>query len=314
MSDQAITNIDDFATALAAAEEPQDAPAAQPDEPEAAEGEPAEPAEEVEGEPEEPVEGEGDQPDEPESLDDKVVTWETASGDKFEVPVAELKNGYMREQDYRHKTQNLATEREQATKAIQEQFETVQTHAQDFGTYYAIEAQIAALEQAIPTMDKHSDPVAYFDAVTQVQQLKEHRNGIATRIQSLQQQRTAEQQQRIAEGQQKMVQELSTTLPNFGPELVQKLNKTGQDYGFKPDELTVVTDPRFVRILHDAMQFKALQEKTPATVNKVKAAPVRPTKQAASAPASVIEQRVKQFSKAKSLENFAALYEQTLKK
>lgn len=312
MSDQAITSIDQLAQALAAEDEPQDAPAAQP-EAEAVESEPVEQAEEVEGEPEAPVEGEGEEPA-TESLDDKVVSWETASGDKFEVPVAELKNGYMREQDYRHKTQNLAAEREQATKAIQEQFETVQTHAQDFGTFYAIEAQIAALEQAIPTMDKHSDPIAYFDAVTQVQQLKEHRSGLATRIQSFQQQRAAEQQQRIAEGQQKMVQELSTTLPNFGPELVNKLNTTGQEYGFKPEELTVITDPRFVRILHDAMQFKALQAKKPEVVNKVKAAPVKPTKQAAVVPASAIEQRVKQFSKSKSLANFAALYEQTLKK
>lgn len=310
MSDQAITSIDQLAQALAAEDEPQDAPAAQP-EAEAAEGDPAEPAEEVEGEPEAPVEGEGEEPA-TESLDDKVVSWETASGDKFEVPVAELKNGYMREQDYRHKTQNLAAEREQATKAIQEQFETVQTHAQDFGTFYAIEAQIAALEQAIPTMDKHSDPIAYFDAVTQVQQLKEHRSGLATRIQSFQQQRAAEHQQRIAEGQQKMVQELSTTLPNFGPELVNKLNTTGQEYGFKPEELTVITDPRFVRILHDAMQFKALQAKKPEVVNKVKAAPVKPTKQAASAPASVIENRIKQHSKQRSLGSFAALLEQTM--
>lgn len=310
MSDQAITSIDQLAQALAAEDEPQDAPAAQP-EAEAAEGDPAEPAEEVEGEPEAPVEGEGEEPA-TESLDDKVVSWETASGDKFEVPVAELKNGYMREQDYRHKTQNLAAEREQATKAIQEQFETVQTHAQDFGTFYAIEAQIAALEQAIPTMDKHSDPIAYFDAVTQVQQLKEHRSGLATRIQSFQQQRAAEHQQRIAEGQQKMVQELSTTLPNFGPELVNKLNTTGQEYGFKPEELTVITDPRFVRILHDAMQYKALQAKKPEVVNKVKAAPVKPTKQAASAPASVIENRIKQHSKQRSLGSFAALLEQTM--
>ena len=310
MSDQAITSIDQLAQALAAEDEPQDAPAAQP-EAEAAEGDPVEPAEEVEGEPEAPVEGEGEEPA-TESLDDKVVSWETASGDKFEVPVAELKNGYMREQDYRHKTQNLAAEREQATKAVQEQFETVQTHAQDFGTFYAIEAQIAALEQAIPTMDKHSDPIAYFDAVTQVQQLKEHRSGLATRIQSFQQQRAAEQQQRIAEGQQKMVQELSTTLPNFGPELVNKLNTTGQEYGFKPEELTVITDPRFVRILHDAMQFKALQAKKPEVVNKVKAAPVKPTKQAASAPASVIENRIKQHSKQRSVGSFAALLEQTM--
>jgi hypothetical protein len=311
MSDQAITSIDQLAQALAA--EPQDEPAAQP-EAEAAEGEPVEPAEEVEGEPEAPVEGEGEEPEEPESLDDKVVSWETASGDKFEVPVAELKNGYMREQDYRHKTQNLAAEREQATKQVQEQFETVQAHAQDFGTLYAIEAQIKALEEAVANTDVNSDPMSVYNAKFQIQELKEHRNGLATRIQGLQQQRAAEQQQRIAEGQQKMIQELSTALPNFGPELVQKLNATAQELGYTQQELAQMTDTRFVKMVNEIHEYRALKAKTPATVNKVKAAPIKPTKQAASAPASAIEQRVKQFSKTKSLANFAALYEQTLKK
>lgn len=312
MSGQSITSIDDFANALAAADEPQDAPAAQPDEPEAAEDAPAEQAEEVEGEPEEPVEGEGEEPAEPESLDDKVVSWETAAGDKFEVPVAELKLGYMRQQHFTHATQNLAQEREQATKQVQEQFETVQAHAQDFGTYYAIEAQIAALEQAIPTMDKHSDPIAYFDAMNQVQQLKEHRSGIATRLQGLQQQRAAEQQQRIAEGQQKMIQELSTVLPNFGPELVQKLNATAQELGYTQQELAQMTDTRFVKMVNEIHEYRALKAKTPATVNKVKAAPIKPTKQAASAPASAIDQHAKRFASKKDIGSFAALLQHTL--
>jgi hypothetical protein len=315
MSQEAITSIDQLAAALAADDsqqaddQQQDVENAQPDA-EAQNGDQQE-QDEQDVDHEQPVENEGDQPT-AESLDDKVVSWETASGEKFEVPVAELKTGYMRDQDYRHKTQNLAQEREQATRQVQEQFEQAQTYAQELGVLHVVNSQIAALEQAIPSMDKHSDPVAYFDAVTQLQQLKDHRAGVTTRVQQVQQQQQAEKQQQFQQAQQKMLTELQAAIPNFGKELIGKLDTTAQGYGFTAQELSAVTDPRFVRILHDAMQFKALQAKAPATVNKVKAAPVKPAKQAATAPTTGVEINVKQFAKKKSLDNFARLLAHTL--
>lgn len=53
-----------------------------------------------------------------ELLDDKVVSWEIVFGDKFEVFVVELKNGYMCEQDYCYKMQNFVVECEQVMKVI----------------------------------------------------------------------------------------------------------------------------------------------------------------------------------------------------
>lgn len=305
-----ITSIDQFAAALEANEAEPDAENAQPD-PEAQSGDP-EQQPEMEEEQQQPVENEDDQPAAPESLDDTVVSWETGSGEKFEVPVAELKQGYMRDQDYRHKTQTFAQEREQATQTIQQQFQVAQTYAQDLGALHAVNSQIAAFEQAIPTMDKHSDPIGYFDAMNHLQQLRENRTGIATRVQQLEQQRQGEQQQHLHQAQQRMVAELQTSIQNFNTDLVGKLDTTARGYGFTPQELQVVADPRFVRLVHDAMQFKALQSKAPGAVQKVKAAPIKPAKQASTAVASGVEQQVKQFSKNKSLGNFAALLEKTL--
>lgn len=307
---ESITSIDQLAAALVADESQEDAENAQP-ETEAQSGEPeAQP--EQEDEPLQPVEGEGDQPAAPESLDDTVVSWETGSGEKFEVPVAELKQGYMRDQDYRHKTQTFAQEREQATQHIQQQYQVAQAYAEDLGVLHAVNSQIAALEQAIPTMDKNSDPIGYFDAKDALQQLKESRSGIATRVQQAEQQRQAQQQQLHAQAQQRMVAELQTALPNFGPELFAKLDATAQGYGISSDELKAVADPRFVRILHDAMQFKALQAKAPGAVQKVKTAPVKPARQAATAPTTGLEIQVKKFAANKSLGNFAALLEKTM--
>lgn len=308
---ESITSIDQFAAALEAADTPdqQDDENAQPD-PEAQSGEPEAPAEQ-EDEQAEPVEGEGDQPA-TESLDDKVVAWETASGEKFEVPVAEMKLGYMREQDYRHKTQTFAQEREQTVQHIQQQFQAAQTYAQDLGVLHAVNSQIAALEQAIPMMDKHGDPVSYMEARDHLNSLKESRTGVTARVQQLDQQRQAETQAQLQQAQQRMVADLQTQIPNFGPELVGKMNKTAQDYGYTGDELAAIADPRFVRLVHDAMQLKALQAKTPGAVNKVKAAPIKPVKASTAAAPTGVEQDLKAYSKNKSLGNFAKLLQKTL--
>lgn len=305
-----ITSIDQLAAALEADDPQPDAEHAQPDE-EAQSGDP-EVQPEQEDDQQQEVENEGDQPATPESLDDTVVSWETGSGEKFEVPVAELKLGYMRDQDYRHKTQTFAQEREQATQTIQQQFQVAQNYAQDLGVLHAVNSQIAALEQALPTMDRLSDPMGYMDAMTQLQQLRENRAGIATRVQQLEQQRQTEQQQQLQQAQQRMVSELQTSIPNFNAELVGKLDATAQGYGFSTQELKAVTDPRFVRILHDAMQFKALQSKAPGAVQKVKAAPIKPAKQASTATTTGVEIQAKKFAKNKSLDNFAALLQHTM--
>jgi len=308
---ESITSLDQFAAALEAADEPaqQDDENAQP-ETEAQSGEPDAPAEQ-EDEQAEPVEGEGDQPA-TESLDDKVVAWETASGEKFELPVAELKQGYMREQDYRHKTQTFAQEREQTVQHIQQQFQTAQTYAQDLGVLHATNSQIAALEQTIQTMDRHGDPVTYMETRDYLEMLKESRAGVTARVQQLDQQRQAEQQALHQQAQQRMMADLQTSIPGFGPELVGKMNKTAQDYGYTGDELAAIADPRFVRLVHDAMKHKELQSKAPGAVNKVKAAPIKPAKTSNTAPPTGVEQDLKAYGKNKTLANFAALYKSTL--
>lgn len=312
---ESITSIDQFAAALEAADSPeqQDDENAQPapeTDPEAQSVDPDAP-DGLDGDPDAPVGGEGDQP-ETESLDDKVVAWETASGEKFEVPVAEMKLGYMRDQDYRHKTQAFAQEREQTVQHIQQQYQVVETFAKDIGQLHAVNAQIAALEQAIPSIDRQGDPVGYMDVMTHLQQLRESRTGIAGRVQEAQQSQQQQQQQQLQQAQQRMVSELQTSIPGFNQELIGKMNATAQTYGYSPQELQTVADPRFVRLVHDAMQLKTLQAKAPGAVNKVKAAPIKPAKQGNAPVQTGVEQQVKAYSKNKSLANFAALYKSTL--
>ena len=109
-----------------------------------------------------------------------------------------------------------------------------------------------------------------------------------------------------------MMADLQTSIPGFGPELIGKLDTTAQGYGFTPKELQAISDPRFVRLVHDAMQLKALQAKTPGAVNKVKAAPIKPVKASTAAAPTGVEQDLKAYSKNKSLGNFAKLLQKTL--
>lgn len=311
--DEQITTLEQFAEAMAGEETPegeesQEVENAQPDEEAQSDDQP----EQADGEESQEEAEEGEQPA-TESLDDTVVTWETASGEKFEAPVSELKAGYMRSQDYTHKTQALAKDREAAQQHIEQQLQTVQAFSKDYGELYATNQQLQQLESAIGQINQYEDPVGYNTAVNNLLLLRQHRDQVAGRIQQFQQFKAGESQQQLAAAQRKAAQELSdpnTGIKGFGKELVQKLNATGHDYGFSDEELagTAMADARMIRVLHDAMQFRAMQAKTKTIIDqKVKTAPPKPAKQTASKPATNYERDAKQFKAKPTVDSFARM-------
>lgn len=312
-----ITTLEQFASAMAGADESgQDEGGeglenGQPEEEPQSEEQPGEANEEESQEETE----EAEQPEVPESADDTVISWETASGEKFEVPVAELKQGYMRTQDYTQKTQQLATDRDTAQKHIEQQLGHIQAYAKDHGELYSTHQQIQQLESAIGQINQEMDPVAYSTAVSNLMLLRQHAGQVAGRIQQYAAHKAHESQEAVKTAQKKAIEELSgpNGIPGFGKELVQKWNKTGREYGFSDEELAATTDPRLLRVLNDAMRFRELEAKKPAAVSKVKTAPVKPAKQTTAAPASNIERDTKAFSANPSVENYARLLAQKQK-
>lgn len=306
-----ITTLDQFANAMANADESGEDEGGEELENGQPEGEPQNDDQpgDADGEESQEEADEGEEQGAPESSDDTVVSWETASGEKFEVPVAELKSGYMRDQDYRHKTQALVHERETAQQHIEQQFSHVQEYAKDHGELYSTHQQIQQLESVIGQINQADDPVGYNTAVNNLLLLRQHAGQVAGRIQQFQAFKSHEAQQALRTAQQKAVEDLSgpNGIPGFGKELVQKWNKTGRDYGFSDEELNATTDPRLLRVLNDAMRFRELQAKKPAAVGKVKGAPQKPAKQTASAPASNIERDAKALKAKPTLDNFARM-------
>lgn len=291
----------------------------QPGEAELLEGDPAQPegeansagqpnAEQEEDPQGDPDGGAGNQP-EGELPDDQVIEWETSSGEKFSAPVAELKAGYMRNQDYTHKTQELARERDSLNQRVQQQFQQVQQYAQELGALHVQNRIVQQLEANIAQINRYDDPAGYSSAVSELMMATKQRDGLAAHLQSVQQARTQEQNQAFLAAQQQAAAELSTgpsAIPGFGKELVQKLNATGQEYGFSPEELAMTTDPRYIRVLHDAMKFRELQAKKPEALKKVQAAP-KPAPQTRSVPTTTVQKAVKSFNAKPSIEAMAVL-------
>ena len=74
--------------------------------------------------------------------------------------------------------------------------------------------------------------------------------------------------EKIAKGKEILAKEI----PNWSPETNQALLSTGRDYGFSDAELNSIVDPRHVKVLHDAMQWRKLQQKDSIVKKKVSSA------------------------------------------
>src|SRR3546814_10278679 len=122
------------------------------------------------------------------------------------------------------------------------------------------------------------------------------RDGVAARVTQFQQSRTVEQQQALVAAQQQAATELTSgpnALPDFGPDLVKRMNETGKAYGLSEQELSQIVEPKHIRILHDAMKYRELQAKKPEAVRKAAAA--KPARQTRSAPPSSVQKAAKSF-------------------
>lgn len=318
-----ITSAEDFAAAMAQADEPEQPPveASEPAESTAPveEGQPEgdEPAvEPVEGEEGEPAQEE--QPDEPASSDDRVVKWQTASGEAFEVTERELRDGYMRQSDYTQKAQAVAEERKQAQTQLQQQAQEVHQLAAEYGQLHNVRTELKQYEGVNWQQLQVTDPEAYQQHVTRVLLLQNQErqaiDGLNVKRQQMAQQAQQAAQVDWREANEKAMKLLSESIKGFDTDsgvrskAIAQMTKAGQDFGFSAEELGQVQDGRMLRVLWEASQWRDLQAKKPAAQQKVQAAPTKVTKPAANvAPPTAIEKARQQLKTRKDPASFAAL-------
>lgn len=225
--------------------------------------EPEEPTEEVVSEEstEEP-EAEEATPETEESFED--VEYE---GKEYKLP-KELKDALLRQKDYTQKTQRAAEELRVAQELkqqaeIQQQF--ISAHAEAVSEVHALQRQLQQYNQLDWGKLADEAPAEYLKLDRQQRQLHEAFNAAQQKLNGIANEFQHKATEARQKAQAKCVETLKSEIKDFGPELLKKLDETGNSFGFTAQELSQVVDPRMIRVLHAAMQYQQLQRGTVAT-------------------------------------------------
>ena len=232
-------------------------------------------AEEEQAEEEQP-ETESDAPEEIIKYRFKVKT-ESGQDEEVEMTPEEMQKSVMLEKDYRRKTTDLARQRQTLEKDAEAKIETERRqYVENLDLVQKALTRAIAPEFQGVDMNKlaEDDPAKYVqlsNRMTQVGQLMQA-------IQQEQARANAENQQKSEKETAAKIQEarevLHRDIPGWNDSLYQDLLRTGVDaYGLSMDEVGNVIDPRSIKILHDAYQYRKMKEGKAVVEKKISIAP-----------------------------------------
>jgi len=244
---------------------------------------------------------------EPEAETDDLVEAEY-EGKTYKVP-KELKDALLRTQDYTRKTQEGAEMRraaEQRVQAIQAQEQIMAATFDKAAELKQIQSQLSQFDQVDWQALSDADPVQAQKLLIARQNLERSYGQKAQELQMAQaqyQQLTAQQRQQML---QEAAKELKQRLPEFDAKMAERIRTTVKEYGYSDQELSNVTDPRLVQVLHDAMKWRELQAQKPQAMKKVAEAPkaVKPQAQTPKPRNQAALQRLKQSGRVDDLAAF----------
>ena len=244
---------------------------------------------------------------EPEAETDDLVEAEY-EGKTYKVP-KELKDALLRTQDYTRKTQEVAEMRraaEQRVQAIQAQEQIMAATFDKAAELKQIQSQLSQFEQIDWQALSDADPVQAQKLLIARQNLERSYGQKAQELQMAQaqyQQLTAQQRQQML---QEAARELKQRLPEFDAKMAERIRTTVKEYGYSDQELSNVTDPRLVQVLHDAMKWRELQAQKPQAMKKVAEAPkaVKPQAQTPKPRNQAALQRLKSHGRVDDLAAF----------
>ena len=222
-------------------------------------------SEEATEEPDEEVEEEEQSQDEvPAILKLKV------NGEDVEKPLDEVVALAQQGLDYTQKTQQVAEQRKELeayAESIKAQEQAFQEQMQLNNVLIEDVAKITSLDQQLNQYANvnwqdlsDNDFVEAQKHFFTYNQLQQERSQLVSQFEAKKQQVVQKQSQLMAEKIAKGKEVLAKEIPNWSPETNQALLSTGKDYGFSDAELNSIVDPRHVKVLHDAMQWRKLQQ------------------------------------------------------
>jgi hypothetical protein len=186
--------------------------------------------------------------------------------------------------DYTQKTQKVAEERKQLEdyaqtikvqeQRLQEDFQTQQALIKDIAHLTAIDDQLTQYQQLNWNELSDSDPVEAQKLFIRYSQLQTQRgqaaNELATKHQQMQQSQAQHLQKLVQEGKEA----LKRDIPGWNDDMAREILVSGKGYGFTDQELSTVVDPRLVKLLHDANQWRKLQANPTAKQKVSQAKPI----------------------------------------
>ena len=204
------------------------------------------------------------------------------NGEELEKPLDEVVALAQQGLDYTKKTQEVAEQRkqlesfEQQLKAQEQQFaEQAQLNnllIEDVAKITALDQQLSQYANVDWQKLTDSDFVEAQKHYMAYNQLQQNRNDAVSQFEAKRQSALAKHQESLAERIKKGKEVLAKEIPNWSPETTQAVVTTGKEYGFTDDELNAIVDPRHVKVLHDAMQWRKSQNKKPLVKKKVASA------------------------------------------
>ena len=200
------------------------------------------------------------------------------NGEEIDKPLDEVVALAQQGLDYTKKTQEVAEQR----KALEDYAQTIKVQEQEFqqriqlqnamigevAQLTNIDSQLEAFNQVNWQQLSDSDFVEAQKLFFTYNQLQQQRATLVTHLSAKQEALQAQQTQSLSEQISKGKEVLAKEIPNWSRETSQAIISTGKDYGFTDDELGMIVDPRHVKVLHDAMQWRKLQSNT-GVKNKV---------------------------------------------
>lgn len=191
--------------------------------------------------------------------------------------------------DYTRKTQSLAEERRQ----IAAQAEAWQAEKAAEEAAFQERVKLSQVQEAVKQYEALDWQSFHAQNAEEAQRQFMQYTMLKGKAQELEQTVSAKKQEVLTRQQQMREQVLTAAndylrqqIPDWSPTKAQQIRSAGTDvYGFKAEELASVVDPRFVRVMHDAMLYrKSLEKASKPVEQKPQPQPVR--KVGSSAPAA----------------------------
>lgn len=183
--------------------------------------------------------------------------------------IDKLKSERLMQADYTRKTQEVAEQRKafEAERASHQQI--TQAYLKEVAQIVSIDDRLSQFAKADWNALSDQDPAGAQKLYFEYQRLQSEKTQLVNSLTQKQQQAAMEQQQNSARFLQEARAVVEREIPGWSPELQVKLADQAKSMGYRPEEVSNITDPRAIKVLHKAYLYDQLiakrKESAPAT-------------------------------------------------